>query len=73
MKEEAGELPIRRLLAVDTGGESESGQHPHQGAPLRADSPVPSSLGLLSSNPKQPRWEKLPTRAPMVTLRVQRS
>lgn len=35
MKEEAGEFPIRRLLAVDTVGKNESGQGPA----LRSPSP----------------------------------
>lgn len=65
MKEEAGVLPIRRLLAVDTEARvSMAGQHPthHRGAlqQVAPGPPVPPGFCLQTS--KKPRWEQLAPR-----------
>lgn len=46
MKEGAGAFPIRRLLAVGTGGESKSGPEVLPRSPLPADPRAPSFRGF---------------------------
>lgn len=65
MKEEAGELPIRRLLAVDTGARVSLGRH---GAPTKepfgADPQAPSPPSFRLRAPKTLRREQPATRTP---------
>lgn len=65
MKEEAGELPIRRLLAVDTGARVSLGRH---GAPTKepfgADPQAPSPSSFRLRAPKTLRREQPATRTP---------
>lgn len=64
MKEEAGELPIKRLLAVDTRAGVSVGRGSTSKEPSAGDSQAPISLGFYLQMSKTPGGQKLPTWTP---------